>query len=144
MPANAPGELRLVLSNGGGGALLALPGGPLALLLPSSSPRLASLFLALRLSALLAASVALAAGLGAWLRPSLTTVLVLALALAGASPDLGLALPAAAGSGEALRGLAEGTAPGPVAATALVEAGASVLLGAALLTLSLRRGRALR
>ncbi len=93
-------ELELSIERTSDGAVFVLPPNSVELWVPTRSARLASVELGARCALLLAAWIALAAGLGAWMRAGLATALgaacfLLALVGADAAPALAAFVPGA-------------------------------------------------
>lgn len=78
LPTGAHGPASLSIGRAGPGAVLLVPGRSVDLVCASSSARLASLGIGLRVALALGAWTALAAGLGAWMRPGIASCLVVA------------------------------------------------------------------
>lgn len=136
------GELTLALERAESGAYVLLPRDGVELLRTGATERAASATVALHLLCLLAASSALALGLGAWMRGSLAAVLAFALWLPCWSHGLGRGLVPGADVFRQLELLGDGVAPAPpgpalLAVTLLISA-----LGLALARLGWRAGGA--
>ncbi|HED66555.1 MAG TPA: hypothetical protein ENJ09_13495 [Planctomycetes bacterium] len=141
LAGQAIGPVELRLERTGGGGVLAFPDTPLAVLVPTASPRRAGLALALRFLVLLIASLGVSMGLGAWMRPTLATALTLALMLSPLVHRRIPALPGSEGLATALERTLEGiSSPYPNASVTLGSL-AIFTLGVAGLVRGLARGR---
>jgi hypothetical protein len=144
LPPDARGALDVALAREGPGAVLVLPPASIELLLPAGAPAWASGVLLGHALLALVAWAALAAGLGAWMRPGLALATALALALAPAVPDaplLGL-LPGAdlARTWELVDA---GLVPAPPGPAALLASGLVTAAGVLLLARGIASGRSL-
>jgi hypothetical protein len=128
------GVLSLALERAESGAYVLLPRDGVELLRPGATERRASATVALHLFCLLAASSALALGLGAWMRGSLASLLACAAWAPCWSHGLGQGLVPGADIFHLLELLGEGVAPAPPGPALL-----SVALGLSALGLALAR-----
>ena len=141
LPAGAEAGVRVTLRHLAGRAPVVLGAESVELLLPATSDRHATLTLLARTATASLAWIALALGLGAWMRPALAALSVGALWLlpwalgAGSAVLPGGDLPAALGA------LGEGLVPAPARAEPVAVAAALALVGLALGARGLRGGR---
>jgi hypothetical protein len=140
---DARGEpLRFALERSGPGAVLVLGGASADLLRETASDRSASLELGLRAWLVLTAWMALAAGLGAWIRPALAVLLVLSLAIHAATLGPGHAWLPGGDLALAYELVGQGIVPAPMSIALVLADVGGMLAGFALLHAGLRRGGA--
>jgi len=141
VPGGARGAARLRVERIGAGAVLALPRASLEVHVPTASDRLASLELWLRALLTLLAWTGFAAGLGAWIRPSLSAGVTLALLSIPHWSRFTLPWLPGADAVHAWDLVGAGLVPGTLEARGAVACLALGLGGAAALGLGLGRGR---
>ncbi len=141
VPPTARGALRFTLARMGPGAVLVLPARASELLVPARSERLASLELALRTWLALGAWLALAVGLGAWMRPGLAALATLAIVVAAARWSLARPLVPGSDLISAWELVGRGLVPPSAGLGVWIGLALALLLGAGLVSAGLAQRR---